>query len=104
MRQAHSSQERGQTEEGQSRRKLQEKSVIAVGRQKNAREAECLRAFFMSGSRSGRHQLGFNQFRLLVGVVRGTYQRAGSDVLEAHLVTFLGKPGEHVRVHETLDR
>ena len=37
-------------------------------------------------------------------MVRRAHQRAGSHVLEAHLVAFLGEPGKGVGVHETLHR
>jgi hypothetical protein len=43
-------------------------------------------------------------FRLFVSVVRGTDQRPGRHVFEAHLVTFFSEPGEDVRVHEALHR
>src|SRR5471032_2075924 len=50
------------------------------------------------------NQASLDQLGLLVSVVRGTHQRAGRHVLEAHFVTFLGEPGEGVRVHKTLHR
>ena len=63
-----------------------------------------IRPFFVCGSGQGSDQAGLGDLGLFVGVVRGTHQRSGRDVLEAHAVAFLGEPGEGIRMHETLYR